>query len=102
MVPEEVQPKGTAQSWQRDPSRTVWRSPNYSGHPISKGGEHSKPPGTGREETSIPALNSSSGFHKFTSGSIIRFPKSTWTISVFENLFSVGFQGSPFLLNCGT
>lgn len=86
VVPEELQSQGTAQSWQQDLSRTVLRSSNYRWHPIGKAGEHSKPSGTGEEGTSTPPFTSSSGFHKFISGSTIRFPKSTWTISVFWEL----------------
>lgn len=53
----------------------------------------------GGEETTT-AFNSSS-FHEFLSGSAITFLKTTWMISVFENLVSVGLQGSPFLQKCG-
>lgn len=56
----------------------------YRGHPTGKAGDPSKSPGTGQEETSASAFNSSSGIHKFMSGSTIQFSKSTWAISGFE------------------
>lgn len=52
--PQKVQPKGPAQSWQRDP---VLKCLNYRGHPTCKAGDRSKSPGTRQEDTSISAFN---------------------------------------------